>query len=296
MLNQDIYHFGSPFIDTVIKSNPRSNKDTVENVRFDDRLGGICNSIDIACQLRINTHLIISNENELSVKSLLTFDVDKKYINFHISKNHQHLRAFIFDDLENKQRKSYVSLIQQTISTIEFKKINDGKAIISYIEDFPVKINSLIGSKVKVFADFNNSMSYTYQTSNFKKLIKDNFKRVDYLLFSEDDRINLENFINQLDFKKEDRYDLDAKVIISHDPKFVKFYVIKYLNSSYKLNEQSVLKNNNFLNPIKSSIGNGDLFLIYFTYHFINNSSLKKAINSTMKEVAKVIALRNLNE
>ena len=288
MSNQAIYHFGSPFIDTIIKEQNLNSKDTVQKVKFEERLGGVCNSIDYAFKLKIDTHLVISEKDELLIKSLLNRN---KYIKFHLNKDHKHLRAFIFDDLKTNKRKSYVSLVKQTPSTISIKKINIGKIIISYIEDFPVRIESLIEDQVNVFADFNNSMTYSYQTPSFKKLLKENFKRVNYLLFSEDDYSNLESFINLLNFGNKDKTELGAIVLISHDPQYVKFYKIKYLNSSFKLSELSVVKNNYHLESIKSSIGNGDLFSILFTYYFIDKSSLKKTVNLIMKEISTIIAM-----
>ena len=121
--------------------------------------------------------------------------------------------------------------------------------------------------------------------------MKENFKRVNYLLFSEDDYSNLESFINLLNFGNKDKTELGTIVLISHDPQYVKFYKIKYLNSSFKLSELSVVKNNYHLESIKSSIGNGDLFSILFTYYFIDKSSLKKTVNLIMKEISTIIAM-----
>ena len=84
MSNQAIYHFGSPFIDTIIKEHNLNTKDTVQKVKFEERLGGVCNSIDYASKLKIDTHLVISEKDELLIKSLLNHNkyisCDKYYI------------------------------------------------------------------------------------------------------------------------------------------------------------------------------------------------------------------------
>ena len=287
-MNKNVHHFGSPFIDIVIKGETFSEDNSTTTGFFENRLGGISNTIELACKLDVTSHLLVSSDSLDLIKSLTP---DSKRIEFHTNPNHEHHRAVIIDSPTRKDRKSIVSIIKHKIFSLDVKPILFGSVIISYIENFPIKIDSLCSQNVTVFADFNNSIDLSFQTQKFKKLIKKNLLRVNYFLFSDEELLDVEAFIKELNVEKEDCNFLSKVKFISHNPHGVTFYKIDCTVGLIELRSTSSVNNNYHLDTVRSLIGNGDLFLLLFSYYYDDNIPANETVGKVMEEISNLIKI-----
>ncbi len=283
---KNVHHFGSPFIDIVIKGEAFFEDNSTTTGFFEDRLGGISNTIELACKLDVTSHLLVSNDSLDLIKSLTP---DSKKIEFHVIPNHEHHRAVIIDSSTRRDRKSIVSIIKHKIFSFDVKPILFGSVIISYIENFPIKIDSLCSHNVTVFADFNNSIDLSFQTQKFKRLIKNNLMRVNYFLFSDEELHDVEAFIKDLNVGKEDFNFLSKVKFISHNQYGVTFYKIDCTVGSIELRSMSTVSNNYHLDTVRSFIGNGDLFLLLFSYYYDDNIPANETVSKVMEEISNLI-------
>jgi len=290
MAQEIIHHFGSPFIDTIIESNDHLlNGASAVKANFKSRLGGICNTIDLALDMDVTVHLIVSEDKKNQIESQIKNTTN---IVIHYNKEHQHIHAFIIDNTKKNQRKSFVSKCKMRCLYLNTKIIKSGKAIFSYIEDFPVRIDSLCDKNVIVFTDFNNSISIQDQSSEYHELLKNNLFRTNFFLFSDDELEEVEDFINQINPLFGRLEDLQKISFISHEPKSVSFYSPDFVNNRIKLTCFKTILNDNYLESIATSVGNGDLFLLLFSCYYSNSVPIEEQIKRIMIEISRKIAVK----
>lgn len=292
MHKNNIYHFGLPFFDTVLNDFNFSIIPPTEKILFKKTIGGICNTIKLANNLNINTNLIISKKDSPIIMNQLS---SLKNIKLYIDNSIKTHEAIVFDSPSINKRKSLVAALSQNISKVSINNITSGKLIISYIENFPASIDSFCSKDVCIFTDFNDSIDLSLQSESFLKQIKRNLLRINYFLFSGDEIDKVKNFINALNLSHKDLERLDKITFISHEPKIFRLYNISLSERKWNFILLKTIKNKYYLDSVKTSLGNGDIFLLLFSYYHDNKRNIINTIHSVSLELSKIIKPGDLN-
>ena len=138
-------------------------------------------------------------------------------------------------------------------------------------------------------------MKYLRQSESFLKQIKRNLLRINYFLFSGDEIDKVKNFINALNLSHKDLERLDKITFISHEPKIFRLYNISLSERKWNFILLKTIKNKYYLDSVKTSLGNGDIFLLLFSYYHDNKRNIINTIHSVSLELSKIIKPGDLN-
>lgn len=286
MVKKEIYHFGSPFIDTRIKINPKISKTNVEKVNITSKFGGICNTINISRKLGFINHLIIAAENESNIKSYYR---SNQKINFHVFKNHINTRAVIHDSFKSKEKKTYLSDDIKSSLNLNINTINNAVILVSYIEDFPINISQFLGCSNIIISDFNNSLIINRQNKKFISTVKQNLLKLNYLFFSNEEIRELLNFLNFFKWKENEILQISKINLISRSSSLIRIGKVNFNRSKISIKFNLDIKNKNIKKNLKTSIGNGDIFNILFAHQIQKKECIKDLIEVVQSLTNKYI-------
>lgn len=276
-MNYTIDHFGVPFFDYIVEDKDKK-KSKIKQTDINITFGGICNSINIASKLGINCNLVVDNKfPKEKLKS------SEKKLNFLHFDSMIYQNAIIIDK-SNNNRQVYLKQIKRNPIKIKkgFKK-KSGRVVISYIEDFPLLISDICTNESLVISDFNNSINLISQNISFKKLLQKNFARTNILLFSAEEKNDLINYLKNL-IPSSDVI-LKEKLFISHSPKEVILYSFIKNNKKININKIKKIPNLFWSSYLKTPIGAGDNFLIFFSYFLKNIETIDDSINKIFNKM-----------
>jgi hypothetical protein len=276
-MNYTIDHFGVPFFDYIIKDEVKK-KSKIKHTDINISFGGICNSIKIASKLGINCNLVVDNKFPKE-----KFNRSDKKLNFLFFNSMIYQNAIIINKTDNKRQVYLKEIIRKPIKIKKSFIKKTGRVVISYIEDFPLLISDICTNESLVISDFNNSINLTSQNLSFKKLLQKNFIRTNILLFSAEEKNDLLNYIKNL--LPDSDMTLKDKIFISHSPKEVTLYNFIKKNKKISIHKIKKIPNLFWSKYLKTPIGAGDNFLMFFSYYLKNIETIDNSINKIFNKM-----------
>lgn len=243
--------FGSLFKDTIVSTYQDFKKSIADQSVFNSRIrntyGGIFN---------------ILSQKIKKEKWILFSDTRNKIKNKKIFFNFWSIPQAII--LENffKNRLSFVK--KGEIKNYKEISISKNQIFLGlYLESLPIKIKENLGI---VIFDFNSSGDILN-----KKIFKNNFSKINFLLGSANELKWVKNFKN-----------LNQNlIIIEHSPKEV---IIKKLFAKKKIYLK--IKNQFFLTNSHKTIGLGDMFALFFARNLANGLSLEENVKNIQMRIS----------
>ncbi len=249
--------YGSLFKDTIVTTFQNLKKKNIDQSVFNSSIrntyGGIYNILSQKKRGE-NWFLLSDAKNKIKQKNV--------FLNFKSIPE-----AIILENFIN-HRLSFVK--KGEIKSYKKLLINKDQVFLGlYLESLPIKIVKNFG---KVIYDYNSSGEILD-----KKVFKNNFSKIDFLLGSANELNWIKNFKN-----------LNKNItIIEHSPEEV---IIKNLFNKKKYLK---IKNKFFIKNSKKTIGLGDMFALQFARNIQKNLSIEKNIRNIQLYISNYIKKLN---